>query len=384
MNKQTTRIQTIDIIRGFAVCGILFANILVLGGYTVLSYGAQARFASSEVDQWLILLTDIFIKYKFYTLFAFLFGFGFSILFKKANDASQHFVRTYLMRLSILFIIGWIHALFIFHADIIRMYVIVGLFLIFFKDISNRYLLWAAVISLFIPIVIAISQQYHLFYVDPGVHFPYSKKKALAAMQHGPFQATLQINYDRTLAYLGNYLPSRRFFKILGLMLLGFYVGRKQIFYHLDDYIPYIKRLLPFAWILSVSANIFYTEHVEKMHPIEKEVWYLLSVYPLSFTYIISIIYICRHAQNNRVAQSFANVGRMTMTHYIGQNILAAMLMLWYGAALAGTLHVSTYYLIALGIIITLFIFSHYWLKYFKHGPLEALLYCCKKNSHGL
>lgn len=368
------RIPILDILRGFAISGIIFANILSMSAYPNLPYKLQLSVSSSHLDQWLYNLTDIFIKYKFYTLFSFLFGLGFSILLARAHS-HHNFIRTYIVRLTLLFIIGWLHALFFFASDILRMYAIVGLFMILFKDMSDRNLLISSLIALCIPVIIGIFETFKIYHFDPTIFFPYSPKKALIAFQQGPWSDLMSSNYDRALHYLANHLTSRRFFKILGLFLLGFYVGRKHIFHHLQEYLPGIKRILPWAWGISLTTNIIYAQYSANMKPVFRELLYIISVYPLAFTYVITIIYLCRYSKNGKIAQSFSSVGRMSLSNYLAQSILASFFMLWYGFGLAGRLHIAGDYAIGLLIVIVIFMFSYYWMKYFRYGPVEYVMH---------
>ncbi len=362
----------LDILRGFALCGIMFANIFILSGYRNLSGTLQNQFASYPIDQWILVFHEIFLRFKFYTLFAFLFGVGFSILLAKAHT-QPHFVYRYLKRLTLLFIIGWLHALLFSPHDILRIYAVAGVFLLLFKDLSDRNLLIAAGVILFMPVIMGLFEQAN-FYFHPNHYVTYSHGKALSAFREGPWMKFISSNYDRTLVHLANSLTSKRFLKILGLFLLGLYVGRKQILYHLDYYLPMIKRLLPFAWILSIAANVMYAELKVGMHPALKELAYIISVYPMSFTYVITIIYLCRKQNMGKIACALAAVGRLSLTNYLAESILAACFMLWFGLRLATQLHISEYYLVALAILIIIFVFSHYWTKYFQTGPIEYLI----------
>ncbi len=271
----------LDILRGFAISGIIFANILTLGGYRDAPLDVQLYLSSSFLDQWLLFFHEVFLRYKFYTLFSFLFGLGFAI-FLARNDTQQKWIRVYVARLAFLFIIGALHAWLFFDGDILRVYAMTGFCMLLFKDLSDRNLLIAALMILFIPFIIS--------------GYP---------------------------VYFTSYLSAALFFKILGLFLLGFYLGRKRVFYRLNNYMSAIKRILPWAWGISLITNIIYVIFNLDMNPMVKELAYALSVYPCAFTYIITIIYLCRNQQEGKIAQSFADVGRMSLSNYLAQSILA-------------------------------------------------------------
>jgi uncharacterized protein len=375
MHASTPHISVINVIRGFAITGIIFANILWLSGYLLLPLEAQHQFSSTLLDKSLLFFNNVFIRFKFYSLFSFLFGVGFSILLARAqNSPDKSFYFSYTTRLFILFIIGWANAMLLIHGDILRLYAIIGLVMLLFKNMSDRNLLKLSIIAFFMPVIIGLSASLNLYYFDPAHYFTFSPKATIYIFQHGSWHDYLFSNFERTQNYLANNLTSRRFFKILGLFLLGFYVGHKKIFHHLDTYIPAIKRLLPWAWGISLTNNIIYTLWDNQMSSVVKELVYIISVYPMVFTYIITLIYLCRKSEGGKIKDAFANVGRMSLSNYLMQSLLANIFMLWYGLGMAAQLHIYDYYLISVFILMIIFIFSHYWMKYFRYGPAEYLV----------
>lgn len=375
MSYSHPHIPLLDILRGFAISGLIFTNILALGGYWDAPTHVQLYFAQGPINQLCLFINDVFIRYKFYTLFSFLFGIGFSILFMRAqHDAQKNFVYSYLLRLFVLFMIGWVHALFFLDGDILRIYAIAGLVMLCFRNLSNQKVLLCSLVALCIPVVMGLWESLDVYYFNPAVFFPYSHEEAIASFQYGPWRDFISSNYDRTLNYLADNLTSRRFFKIVGLFLLGFYVGRKQFFHHLEDYMPTIQRILPWAWGFSLTTNIIYGLYSHLLNPVEKELLYIISVYPMAFTYVITAAYLCAHPINEKRAAPLAMMGRMSLSNFLLESILAGFFMLWYGLGLAVRLHVSEYYWIAFMIVSILFIFSHYYLKYFNCGPLEYLM----------
>ena len=77
LSPVTDRIEILDIIRGFALVGILFANILSWSGIKFLPYEDILELGNAEVDAELYQYLKFFVDTKFYTLFSLLFGVGF-------------------------------------------------------------------------------------------------------------------------------------------------------------------------------------------------------------------------------------------------------------------------------------------------------------------
>ena len=103
------RIVVLDVLRGFALVGILFANILSWSGIKFMPIDDIIALGDFKIDTLLYKLLKFFVDTKFYTIFSLLFGIGFSLQFSK-NKNTPGFIPMYLRRLTILFFIGCIHA----------------------------------------------------------------------------------------------------------------------------------------------------------------------------------------------------------------------------------------------------------------------------------
>ena len=96
------RNSAIDILRGFALFGILLVNFP----------GSEAA-RSGAVDDAVSKLLTILVSGKFYTTFSFLFGLGFALQLSRAQSRGQRVVPVYIRRMLVLFLIGLGHAVLI-------------------------------------------------------------------------------------------------------------------------------------------------------------------------------------------------------------------------------------------------------------------------------
>ena len=78
--KSTERFIILDVLRGFALLGIVMANFPEFSLYTFMSAEETAALPFSATDRWSRYLLYLFIDGKFYTIFSLLFGIGFSII----------------------------------------------------------------------------------------------------------------------------------------------------------------------------------------------------------------------------------------------------------------------------------------------------------------
>ena len=152
---RAARIDVIDILRGFALFGILLVN-MELFSYpfqqVLLGHGELASFA----DRLAVWGIELLAETKFYPIFSFLFGLGFALQIQRAEQRGTRFVPFYLRRLFILLLIGLAHAVFIWVGDILVLYALLGaILLLFFRRRAPRTLLiWAGVMLAVSAIII--------------------------------------------------------------------------------------------------------------------------------------------------------------------------------------------------------------------------------------
>jgi uncharacterized protein len=132
----TKRLQSIDIIRGFALLGIITIN------YTVddvdLSPMAGWTSLKDQVVYWFIsFLTDDRIQ----TIFCFLFGLGFAIQMQRATDRGVSFAWLFIRRMMALYLIG--ATLYILSGEgyyVLPYYAMMGILLLFFRKIPLKFI----------------------------------------------------------------------------------------------------------------------------------------------------------------------------------------------------------------------------------------------------
>jgi len=146
--KGIDRIEVVDILRGFAIVGILLVNMY---GFAGMQLNPQSY---TGLDRIVVILVLLFAQAKFYSLFSFLFGWGMWIQMSRAISKGINFVPLYLRRMLILLVIGILHGIFIWSGDILTVYAVLGMLLILFRKSSERTLKIAISLLLIIPIVV--------------------------------------------------------------------------------------------------------------------------------------------------------------------------------------------------------------------------------------
>jgi uncharacterized protein len=158
--QQKERIVIVDVLRGFALFGVLLGNFSSMLTNNVPQTIIDAH--ATAADNFLNQLHNIFIENKFMTLFSILFGYGFGVIMQRLEKKNIHATSFFLRRMLWLFIFGCIN-LALWNGDILHIYALTGILLLLFKRKGTRSLLLFSVFFLFVlPTIIRISQHYFL------------------------------------------------------------------------------------------------------------------------------------------------------------------------------------------------------------------------------
>lgn len=389
---QAERVQLLDVLRGFAIFGILLANMLVFSGY-MFSENSGADLSvywAAAADGAVLFLIEFLVDGKFYSLFSFLFGLGFAVQMLRARAKGVPFKPLFARRLLVLLLLGLAHAVFLWAGDILSIYAFVGFFLLLFRNSTDRTLLTGALVLLALPVV-----QY-------GLILAYSLRTAPAAAAPDPeaevsrqafFQGLINAfatgTYGEVLdANVGILLYGRypdliftgRFFKVLAMFLIGFYAGRKMIFQNLSEHLPLIRRVAVWGLVLGLIGNLALalltqTEAYYSLQPlgILQSLAYAVGVPALCLFYVagISLLYL-QPAWRRRLAL-FAPVGRMALTNYLLHTVVCLLIFYSFGLGYLGQVGVAGGTLLAIGIYSLQIPLSMLWLRYFRYGPAEWL-----------
>jgi uncharacterized protein len=378
------RIEILDVLRGLAICGILIGNMQWFSGYGMMppALAAQSPFA----DRLTHFLVWFFVEGKFYSIFSFLFGFGFALQISRAEERGDLKASLFKRRLFWLLVIGLLHAYLLWAGDILSIYALMGFMLILFRRKTNGALLKWASILLVIPIL-----TYILLYI---LFVTFAPPETVAtidvakmdmwndAVRKVPHSGYLQIITDYNLHYIvGRYaslILEMRPPKILAMFLLGFYAYRRGFFQHLSSHQPFIRRVLIYGLVLGLVGNVAFAAlaGAEAVFPpspagIAGVVSYAFGVPALALAYMALVATLWQKAAWRRLLAFLAPVGRMALTNYLLQTIICVLIFYGYGFGQFGRFGARAATLLALAIFLFQVLMSALWLKYFSYGPME-------------
>jgi len=137
----TERVPTLDILRGFALMGILIMN---MPGFSSSFFAESdgSHLWTGQVDQIAEHVREALFSGKFNSMFSLLFGIGFTIQFARMQERDPgHATALYLRRLSALMVFGVIHAFVFWPGDVLHNYAILGFVLVLvlgLRRVSDR------------------------------------------------------------------------------------------------------------------------------------------------------------------------------------------------------------------------------------------------------
>ncbi|MGI9067932.1 MAG: DUF418 domain-containing protein [Pyrinomonadaceae bacterium] len=370
------RYQFLDILRGFALFGIITANMILYSLYLSLPDSAKVSMSTYPTDRVLDFLELTFIEGKFYTIFSVLFGIGFSILLTRAQAKSTRFYRFFLRRMFFLFLIGVAHAVLFWHDDILQFYAVCGALLLPFVRVRNRTLIAFAVLALAIGAVIKLTGAIPLESLtgprDLLFHrFGFTHDRRIDIWTHGSLLNIFRLNLSSWFGQVDYVISSGMFFKIFGCFVLGFYLGRNQIHKNLEKYRLTIKRVAIVGLAIGIPLNLIYAYSFSSEQSWVRNLSEALGILPLSAGYasLLCLLWLSRHGET--LLKYFAPVGRMALTNYVGQSVICTLIFYGTGLGLGGRMGPTLYLPIGFAVYLAQVAFSRLWLDRFQFGPLE-------------
>ena len=370
------RYEFLDVLRGFALFGIITANMILYSLYLRLSESAKASMSTYSTDRGLDFLELLLIEGKFYTIFSILFGMGFSILLIRAQAKSSVFHRFFLKRMFFLYLIGLTHAVLFWHSDILQFYAFCGALLLPFVKVRNRTLVAFSVLALMAPVAIKLLGGIpHGTFTGPRDvlfhRFSFTMDSRIDIWTKGSFLNILRLNLSSWFGQLDHVITSGMIFKIFGCFLLGFYLGRNEIHKNLEKYRPIIRRVAIVGLAMGIPLNVIYAYTFYSSESWLHTLSATVGILPLSAGYASLLCLLWLSPRRDKLLHYFAPVGRMALTNYVGQSVICTLIFYGTGLGLGGRMGPTLYLPIAFAVYLAQIAFSRFWLDRFRFGPLE-------------
>ena len=380
------RVEILDILRGFALLGIIFNNMQYLSGYAFTPFDTLKQIIDFQFNENVYHLLDIIITAKFYTLFSFLFATGFYIQLSRHKEESIDFLKIYRWRLFILLLIGAVHGL-IWFGDILLSYAIMGFILILFRNVKSKNLLRWSICILLLPSLIDLallpffqtSATISFNTTIPVVHVNYpdiTPEAVINTYQNGSLAEIFLLNFHNLIWLNMGHIPSGQIFTLLGIFLLGYYLASADFFTEKSKPITLLIISLLIGLLATLSARIL-GGSLYRWPPTLPNILFkfllLIGQISLCISYITIIYKIVQTSRGKRILKYLIPMGRMALSNYLLQTILMIVIFYNFGFNLFGRIGLIQTMGIAILILVIQIIFSNIWLKNFRFGPFEWL-----------
>ncbi len=385
----------LDLLRGFALLGILLVNIELMRGPALFDALAgilpEPATGADEVTSFLV---GWLAAGKFISSFSILFGIGAGLLVARARSRGTSPQRLLARRYTLLAAFGLGHMLLLFPGDVLFAYAVTGFVLLLFVDVRPRTALWwsggiVALLTLATTALVGLAAAMEDLLPDAEVEDPFSG--AMGTFFDGRREATIAAYTDGSL---GEILSARAFEALLvqsgtlvtvpwllALFLLGYAATRAGVTTDLAGHRPLLRRLAAVGLLVGLPANLV----LGMVGPVgaatgttgELEVtWVELAATPvqmigaplLAVGYLASLTLL---ALRVGAWKPLAAVGRMALTAYLTQSLVTTVVFI--GAGTYGAWSATSALIVVAGTWLLLLAACPLWLRWFRFGPAEWL-----------
>ncbi|MBX2819732.1 MAG: DUF418 domain-containing protein [Rhodothermaceae bacterium] len=375
--QRVPRIHALDTLRGFALLGILVVNLSAFA-YPMYLFGAPAPTLLDQVAQWMISFLG---EVKFFVLFSFLFGYGLSVQMESARKKGLDLKGRYRRRLIGIFAFGLLHAIFLFHGDILICYSILGAFLWWMREWSSRRL-----VSFGLSMLVVAGGTFFIIGWGAGTTSPSTEELQLAESARQAYSGTwIDSVFQRIVDWVivTPFLLLYNWPAAMAMFVLGLAAGKIQLIHCIDEYWPTLVKLFPIALGLAVLGNGLYASAAilgELAGPQYPWVPALATTHIAftgpAFTFCLCLMLLWASKENRltRIRSALRAAGRLSLTNYLGQSFICGLIFNGYGLGLYEKIQPAGLLLLAFVIFAGQAGMSVWWMKHFRHGPLEWLL----------
>jgi uncharacterized protein len=378
------RIASIDVLRGFALLGILIMNIQSFSMIEAAYLNPTAYGDLSGLNRWVWTLSHIVANEKFISIFSMLFGAGIVLMTGRADAGGIGPGGLHTRRSIWLIVMGLLHAYLLWYGDILFTYGVCALIVFSRRKLSPRKLIIAGLIIFSVAFLL-------FMFFGISLRFWPEESKAESMQNWLPSEEAISAELA---AYRGTWLEQMRAripaavalqtlvflvlegWRVCGLMLIGmalfkmgvFSAERSKRFYVAMVGIGYAVGL-PLA-ITGVEKNFAAGWAFEYSMFLGSQFNYWGSLF-VALGHVGVVMLACSSGLLGRLRRVLAALGRMALTNYLMQTVICITVFYGHGLGLFGYVERKHQVLIVFAVWAVQLFYSPIWLRYFKFGPAE-------------
>ncbi len=399
------RVESLDVLRGFALLGILLLNIIGFGLIST-AYSNPPTGFTHPADPSIWATMDMFAEGAMRGLFSLLFGAG-VVMFTTGAGAKSR--RLHYRRQAWLLGFGLVDAyVLLWSGDILITYALAGAALYWVRNVSaTRLFICAALLVILMSAMhgitqfgLRISQQVHaeVALVEDRSSLSVQQLEAAAgwedfaadfllsdnsvdeelAARRGSYASAFLWNVGRVNELLMVILPLFLFWDALAMMLLGMALYKTGILLGNKSRLFYLRMTIA-AMLTGIAVNSYevsraYAAGFDLLNVFSQaQVSYHLGRIAMSIGYLSFILWLLQTNMMMTARLRLAAVGQLALTNYLLQSILCLFIFTGAGFGLVGELHRWALYPIVISIWVFQLMISPWWLARFRFGPAEWL-----------
>jgi uncharacterized protein len=368
--NKSDRIRLLDIFRGFSILGILGINIWVFAYLGDLNY--LFTFQNNEwwgsFDIFLRTLSLALINGKLLGVLAILFGAGLQLKYQQSLRKGRPWPGIYLWICLILLFEGFLNFTFIMEYDILMSYAVTAIIVSFIVKAGNRAIKWSIISFGCINLILYLASTLLIFVAQQtsGNISIGNMDTVVQLYQHSTW-------WEQVIYRLTNFWELR-IEMILGfcsnvfLFLTGVLLMRKGAFAPNEKGRKIRKEMLKYGLLVGLPLNFLVF--------IPGGIFDLIIRYVFSPLLAIGYMGLCswivEKREDFRIWRWIENTGRMSLSCYLFQNLICTIIFYGWGVGLGEKMNALGILVTCLIINIAQIIFSVFWLRFAKLGPMEA------------
>lgn len=404
---KTSRIVSLDVLRGIALLGILLMNINGFG--IALSYNDPSILGSTGLNLYTWMASNLLFEGTMRALFSLLFGVGMYIFLDRleAKGAGINAADIYFRRLTWLLVFGLIHGyLLLWVGEILYQYALMGFLVYSFRKVAPRNLIIIALILFSIGTIWCyfdyvaekkfvaqhkeavsmlgsgqelskeLKEVYETWEKREEMRSPEAVEDYNTEMRKGYFSVLAHLapeNFDSDTLWPYKY----DLWDVFSMMLIGIALIKWGVLTGQKPASLYWL-MVAIGYPIGIAINYYEMQLVlnDQFSSIsfsQSTITYYWGRFFVAMGHIGLVMLFCKSPLFSWLKASLAAVGRMALTNYIMHSVICMFIFTGVGFGLFGKLERFELLYVVFAIWVFQLILSPIWLKYFKYGPMEWL-----------
>lgn len=378
------RLESLDVIRGLAILGILVMNIQAFGLPEAAYSNPMAWGDFSGLNAWVWAIGHVLVDAKFMSMFAMLFGAGIGLFCDRLAQKQMQVLSVHSRRMFWLALFGLLHAHLVWWGDILFSYAVCGIVFYPARNLSIRQLWIAGSSLIFVAFaLIAVAQLTLPFmpddqwqnYIRDWQPEPAIMADEIASMT-GTWMEQFRLRTDRAVMMETYALAVLIIWQAGGLMLFGMALYKEGLFQgRLNDTVV-LRRSIVFlsSGFALVLCGLYYNASHSwspETSMLGGSLFNYVGSALVALGYVHSMVWLVQANRWPGLRQGLAYVGRMAFSNYIAQSLICTLIFYGFGFSLYGQLERWQLLIVVFCVWALQWVWSAWWLKRFRYGPLE-------------